>query len=338
MMTGWWLLGLVLGGAVSGIGTARAELANCSPKVDNFILFVDQSGSMYQQHKEAKEIKEILAKRLLGQMNDQIPQISYKGGLYLFAPFAPATPMAPYLRGTMGAGIASIPDSQTVFRMTPMGQGLGDLSGVLSGLSGKTAVIMFSDGEQNTGPDPIVAAQQMVSAHPDLCVHVVSFADSVYGTWLNRRISLVGRGCVYAEGTELMADAAKLEQFVRDVFCGPAKAKEKIVLRGLNFDFDKATIRSDGKSVLDEAVRILKEHPDIRISVEGHTDAVGTDAYNQRLSERRAQAVAAYLAAGGIARSRMGVEGFGESKPVASNETEDGRAQNRRVEFGITSK
>ena len=335
-IVGWWLFGLVLG--VVGSGTAWAELANCSAKVANFALFVDQSGSMYQQHRDAKEVKEILVKRVLDQMNAQIPQLGYKGGLYLFAPFAATTPMAPYLRTAMRSGIASIPDSQPVFwRMTPMGEGVGDLAGVVNGLTGSTAIIMFSDGEQNKGPDPIEATRQMIGARPDVCVHVVSFADSDYGQWMNRRISHVGQGCLYAEGTELMNNGAALEQFVRDVFCG-APAKQKIVLRGVNFDFDKAIIKPEGKSVLDAAIQTLKEQPDVRIAVEGHTDSVGTDAYNQGLSERRAEAVVEYLAAGGIARGRMSAKGFGESKPVASNETEDGRAQNRRVEFGIVTK
>jgi outer membrane protein OmpA-like peptidoglycan-associated protein len=109
----------------------------------------------------------------------------------------------------------------------------------------------------------------------------------------------------------------------------------KIVLRGVNFDFDKSNIRADARPILDEAIRTLQEEHDVNLSVEGHTDAIGTDAYNQRLSERRAHAVADYLAAGGLRRNRLRVEGFGESKPVATNATEDGRAQNRRVELHV---
>jgi outer membrane protein OmpA-like peptidoglycan-associated protein len=118
----------------------------------------------------------------------------------------------------------------------------------------------------------------------------------------------------------------------------PPRPTRKIVLRGVNFDFDKSTIRPDARSILDEAVRTLQDEPSIHVSVEGHTDAIGTDAYNQRLSERRARAVADYLAAGGIARSRMSTSGYGESKPVASNTTDDGRAQNRRVELRIVER
>ena len=115
----------------------------------------------------------------------------------------------------------------------------------------------------------------------------------------------------------------------------PPPVRRRIVLRGVNFDFDKSNIRPDARPILDEAVATLKNEPDIRISVEGHTDAIGTDAYNQKLSERRARSVADYLQRGGIARSRMTTAGFGESKPIASNATDDGRAQNRRVELRI---
>jgi outer membrane protein OmpA-like peptidoglycan-associated protein len=113
----------------------------------------------------------------------------------------------------------------------------------------------------------------------------------------------------------------------------PAPMKKKIILRGVNFDFDKATLRPDARPILDEAVRVLKEEPSIRVSVEGHTDAVGTDAYNQGLSQRRAATVRGYLVDHGIDAGRLSSVGFGESKPVASNDTADGRAQNRRVEL-----
>lgn len=113
----------------------------------------------------------------------------------------------------------------------------------------------------------------------------------------------------------------------------PEPQEKKLVLRGVQFDFDSAKIRDDARPILDEAVETLKEHPSVRVSVEGHTDAIGSEAYNQRLSERRAQAVADYLVARGIEQTRLSVKGFGETQPVASNETAEGRAQNRRVEL-----
>ena len=113
----------------------------------------------------------------------------------------------------------------------------------------------------------------------------------------------------------------------------PVPTKEKIVLRGVHFDFNKANIRADAKPILDQAAATLKEHDGVAVTVEGHTDNIGSDAYNQKLSVRRAEAVRDYLAGQGVPTSRMTVVGKGESEPVATNDTEDGRAQNRRVEL-----
>jgi outer membrane protein OmpA-like peptidoglycan-associated protein len=117
----------------------------------------------------------------------------------------------------------------------------------------------------------------------------------------------------------------------------PPPAKEKIVLRGVHFAFNKATIRAEDMPILDQAAETLKEHGTITVTVEGNTDNIGSEEYNQKLSLRRATAVRDYLAQHGIAASRMTVVGKGESNPVASNDTEDGRAQNRRVELLVAS-
>lgn len=114
-----------------------------------------------------------------------------------------------------------------------------------------------------------------------------------------------------------------------------AATKKTIVLRGINFDFDKATIKPEFEGVLDAGAEVLKENPGVRVQVAGYTDSVGTDAYNQGLSERRANAVRDYLASHGVDASRLSSTGFGESNPVADNGTADGRSQNRRVELNI---
>lgn len=115
----------------------------------------------------------------------------------------------------------------------------------------------------------------------------------------------------------------------------PEVVRRRIILRGVNFDFDKSDIRPDSRPVLDEAAFILRENPDIRVSVEGHTDGMGTDVYNMALGERRAAAVYRYLVAAGIDPGRMETKSFGESQPVADNSTETGRAQNRRTELRV---
>jgi len=113
----------------------------------------------------------------------------------------------------------------------------------------------------------------------------------------------------------------------------PAPSQARIVLRGVNFDFDKSDIRPDAQVVLDSAAEILKENPSTRVEVAGHTDATGPDDYNQGLSERRARSVVNYLVDQGVSADRLTPTGSGESQPVADNGTRDGRAQNRRVEL-----
>jgi outer membrane protein OmpA-like peptidoglycan-associated protein len=106
-------------------------------------------------------------------------------------------------------------------------------------------------------------------------------------------------------------------------------------IRGVVFDFNKATLRPEAHSVLMEGVKLLKDNPDIRVEVMGFTDDVGSEDYNLGLSERRAEAVVEFLVSEGISRNRLETRGYGESHPIASNDTEEGRAQNRRVEFAI---
>jgi OOP family OmpA-OmpF porin len=111
--------------------------------------------------------------------------------------------------------------------------------------------------------------------------------------------------------------------------------QERIVLRGVNFDFDKSEIRPDASVILDEAASILSGKPDVRVRIEGHTDATGPEAYNQGLSERRADSVRTYLVEHGIAEAQLTSVGFGESNPISTNDTREGRALNRRVELQV---
>lgn len=101
------------------------------------------------------------------------------------------------------------------------------------------------------------------------------------------------------------------------------------------FDFDKAEIKPEFTAEIDAAAELLLANPDVTVRIDGHTDSIGTEEYNQGLSERRAEAVASYLEAAGVSRDRMTVAGFGETQPVASNDTAEGRALNRRVEIDL---
>ena len=114
----------------------------------------------------------------------------------------------------------------------------------------------------------------------------------------------------------------------------PAPAPlQKLVLVGVNFDFDKATLRPEDIAIIDKDVAGLDKWGNVNIEVAGHTDSRGSDKYNLKLSQRRAEAVRNYLVSKGIAADRLTAKGYGESQPVADNATDEGRFQNRRVEL-----
>jgi OOP family OmpA-OmpF porin len=106
-------------------------------------------------------------------------------------------------------------------------------------------------------------------------------------------------------------------------------------LKGVTFEFNKDRLRPDSKTVLDTVVEIMKRYPDMKVEVAGHTDNIGSDSYNQKLSEKRANAVRQYLMQAGINGDNMTAAGYGEKEPIATNDTDEGRELNRRVELRI---
>ena len=141
------------------------------------------------------------------------------------------------------------------------------------------------------------------------------------GAWTGRRASADVGGCPHWSGSvggQLRSDLA---------------AQGRARLNGILFDTDSARLRAESLPTLDEVVRLLVSEPSWSVLIEGHTDSTSTAAHNQRLSEQRARSVLDYLAGKGVAVSRLSAAGFGQSRPVADNATELGRAQNRRVEL-----
>ncbi|HLN52510.1 MAG TPA: OmpA family protein [Lentimicrobium sp.] len=139
-------------------------------------------------------------------------------------------------------------------------------------------------------------------------------------------------------GRQMDKQAAEMEKEVPDAKV--ERVGEGIVVEfsgKVLFGFDKSDLTSEAIENLSSLTTILQKYPDTDLEIQGHTDNKGTDAYNQGLSEKRAQTVSNYLASKGIRNSRMKTVGYGESVPKYSNDTENGRAQNRRVEFLITA-
>ncbi|WP_028123111.1 OmpA family protein [Epilithonimonas tenax] len=105
----------------------------------------------------------------------------------------------------------------------------------------------------------------------------------------------------------------------------------------VNFDFNSSTLTTVAKTNLEKLVTVLKNNPDTNINIYGYTDSVGSDSYNLTLSDKRAASVKSYFSSAGVASTRLFPQGMGEANPVANNDTDAGRAQNRRVEFAITA-
>jgi OOP family OmpA-OmpF porin len=108
---------------------------------------------------------------------------------------------------------------------------------------------------------------------------------------------------------------------------------ESLVLDGVNFEFDSAQLTPEARQELNTVAERLANNSGVRVSIEGHTDSVGSAAYNKELSQQRAESVASYLQQSGVQANRMRAIGYGEERPIATNDTDEGRAENRRVEL-----
>lgn len=139
----------------------------------------------------------------------------------------------------------------------------------------------------------------------------------------------------YSENFDLVAKDG-FKEFEKTIEMEKVKPGSVLVLHNLFFDFDKSDLKSESISELDHALKVLNSQPGVKIQIEGHTDNVGADAYNKTLSEKRANAVKEYLVSKGFDAARIvKVVGFGEEKPADTNDTPEGRAHNRRVEFRL---
>ena len=138
---------------------------------------------------------------------------------------------------------------------------------------------------------------------------------------------------------QLNTRTAEADELARQLAELQAKSTERgmvVTMGNVLFEYDKADINPGGMRVIDKLAAFLEKYPERTIQIEGHTDSRGSDAYNQRLSERRAEAVKRALLYQGIQESRMSAIGYGEAFPIATNETSSGRQQNRRVEIVIS--
>lgn len=190
-----------------------------------------------------------------------------------------------------------------------------------------TGIFVADGGEQYITLGNFNTAERSGYVEPDSLVQLLPgsyyYIDDVFVECLN---------CEPPIADDLNVDSNYLTQEQPTFSVGST-----FVLKDIFFEFDKSTILQQSFFELMRLITLLNTYPDMQIEVGGHTDSKGSDSYNQRLSESRAKAVADYLISKGISERRLQYRGYGKTKPIDTNETEEGRARNRRVEFKIMS-
>lgn len=315
---------------------------------------------------------DLLSPTLIGQLgvgytNLSAPAVySAKTGIadlrLLFSPFSLPN-LYPYLYGGFGVSKALKSSSTDYLPMVPFGAGIQTRisSGVLLSINGGYTLSLSDklDGRVRTNTDLNALTNKKQDGFYGFSIGAAFTLGRSYEVDELRKKELAE---AEARRVKQQADAAAEAQRVKESTDAEARrVKEladaearrladqrsrdttiiilekgkKVVLKGVNFEFNKATLTNESETILTMAYNALVANPDVQVEISGHTDDVGSQQYNQELSLKRAQAVKNWLVQQGIASNRMKAVGKGENEPVASNATDAGRAENRRIEFYV---
>jgi OmpA-OmpF porin, OOP family len=335
-------------------------------KVDNFIVVFDASSSMRHLYKETPKFD--IAKELGHRLNLTIPEMGQTAGIRSFGHDPSVSKQLTEL--LYGMETYSTANAKgTLDKITkpggwsPLGTALDAVGKDLEGLPGtRNVVIIISDGMDMEKKLPMVQALKDKYGS-SICFYPIQVGDAPEGKAFLQEVNNIGACGFFSTSDDLMMGDG-IAAFVEKVFLTkkkitkaerkdsdgdgvyddedqcpgtPLGAKVNAVgcwtLDNLLFDFDKAEIKPEGYPRLDAIVVILEKNPTMSVELQGHTDNVGTEAYNMDLSMRRSNSVASYLVEKGIARNRLATTGFGFKSPVALNGTKFGRSLNRRVEL-----
>ena len=317
---------------------------------DNVVVLFDTSGSMGDPYHDTGMTKVQAAKRLLKQrvewLPDEFPELNV--GLYSFTPPTKLLPdtkgykvfykMQPLQKEELLAAIDQLPEKAS--GPTLLQNALIRLEDLLKELSGRTVVFLFTDGTI-TGSErlarPVVTARQLARKY-DVSFVLISTTDNKRQQQIMEQVASIN------ESSRVFPLEALLDRperytgsvfIIEEFFIITAEKREKVVGFKLNhvlFDFDKSDLKMEFTTELDAVGQKLKENPQFYVVLAGFTDNVGTEEYNLGLSHRRVEAVGNYLTEKyDVDRSRIILHWYGMAAPVASNDTPEGRAKNRRV-------
>jgi OOP family OmpA-OmpF porin len=319
--------------------TTTAQEAEIVKTADNFIILFDSSSSMNDTYRNTSMTKLAAAKEILKEKNETLPDLGYNAGLYLLSNFKPVYMVQKYDRQKFAAALEQLPAKAG--GPTLMMEGMRGLRGVLPGLSGKTVVFLFTDGYYEPTPGmkkPVEVARELAGKH-DVCFYVISTAKAAHQKEILKTVAsinecsrvvpfdyLLGRP-EYLTGALFEIDVKTIETIETIDYLAGFKVDN------IQFDFNSSAIPSGFYGELNNLGDFLREHPKTYVVLSGYTDGTGSDEYNLKLSRRRAESVQDYLTKyAGLNIGRIITQWYGRKDPIASNSTEDGQQQNRRVE------
>jgi OOP family OmpA-OmpF porin len=309
---------------------------------DNFIVLFDSSSSMNEPYLNTGMSKLEAAKEILKEKNKTLPDLGYNAGLYLVSNFKPIYMLQKYNREKVAAALDQLPEKGS--GPTLFGESLSKLRGVLKGLSGRTVIFLFTDGHEThtIGPKkPGQIAKELADKH-DVCFYAISTAKGAQQTEALKTMAsinpcsrvvpfdyLLGRP-EYMTGALYEIDIKNIETVKTINYLSDFKVDN------VQFDFNSSVVPSASHEELNKLGDFLREHPKAYVVLSGYTDITGSDEYNLWLARRRAESVQNYLTQySGVNIGRIITQWYGKEDPVASNDTDEGRQQNRRVEFVV---
>ncbi len=327
-------------------------------KVDNFLILTDSSASMGEKHKG--KAKFTIATAIDNGINVSAPHLGYQTGLQNFATATTQADLRYGITSHNRKAMEEVIQSLSLGNGTPLPSALQLTQSTLQPLSGKSALIIVSDGKADLSKS-LSAGKSLVQKMPNrICISTVQVGDDPNGKELLQKLAKLTNCGGYYKADNLM-QAKGMQEFITATLLRKAHISDhdhdgvpdvkdqcpntpfgaKVdqrgcwVIQGVLFDTDSAVIKPGYNHQLLKVVTILHATSGVHALIEGHTDNRASAAHNLRLSERRAMAVRNFLIQHGIKAERLSIKGYGFSRPIASNDTEEGRARNRRVEISI---
>ena len=332
--------------------------------VDQSILIVDSSGSISRMDQFPNE------KALVQSLVSAMPAGKYEAGAIQFGGVKRDSKLLKtFDRSALGSYAGGI---KYLSEGTPLDQVLMEAGDQLRGKGDHAAITVVSDGLPTDVVGAPVKEQRVLDAAQaaakgykgKVCIHTVQIGSDPEGAAFLQKLSNV-TGCGSHRAASSLGTSAAIQSFQRDVYLGAAAVAKAVdgdddgdgvpnsrdkcpntpklvkvdergcwVAQDLHFDTNSSEIAKDSQELLKErALPVFKANPDLRVRIDGHTDSRGSDAYNQALSERRADAVRKFLVDHGVDAKRLETRGYGESQPEVPNTSPDNMRLNRRVEF-----